>query len=547
MGMDYNDQDEEDDKFARLGDIDSFELDENTSVYDLTGINQRDEEAIAPETGTSCDEERRDRNGHDRRGALFAERRKGDHRRSSREAEDDGQSADPMNFYLKEMGHMALLSQEEELKFAKIMEDGRQRTQDAVLQTMVAIPALKELAREVEKNREHICQAVPSVQADDSEAIAEGSREFLAKVAETLALDEQRRALLSCFGTAAPGSDDPALCREVAAIGEKIAAIFNHLLLSSEYINAVATGMEELSRRFRQMTLQVMYEAKSEGGARTPWQIEEWVNHLMLAESGIDMKGLSRLLDEVEAGREMTRQAKDELVRANLRLVISVSKRFLNRGLQFSDLIQEGNIGLMRAVEKFDYHRGCKFSTYATWWIRQSITRSIADQGRTIRLPVHLIETINRLLRVSKNFLIEEQRAPTPEEMATALGMEVEKVKAALKIAKDAISLSTPVGNDGETSLGDFIEDTYYPDPQDATIVTSLRDCLKRVLSSLTPKEAKVLRMRYGIDMKYDHTLEEVGRCFTVTRERIRQIEAQAILKLKHPSRVGELRVFMAD
>ena len=546
--MDFDDQNEEDDKFTRFSDIDAFELEDNAAEFDLTGISQRDEEPIAVEISPSFDEERRERNGHDRRGVLFADRRKGDHRHSSRAEEDDGQSADPMNFYLKEMGQMALLSQEEELKLAKMMEDGRERTQDAVLHTMVAIPALKELAREVEKNREHICEAVPSVQAGDSEAIAEGSRVFLAKVAESLALDEQRRALLSRFGAAAPGGGDTAaLYREMAAIGEKIAVIFHHFLLSSQYINAVAAGMEELSRRFRKMARQVIYEAKSMGGARTPRQIEEWVNRLMLAEAGIDMKGLNRLRGEVEAGREMTRHAKDELVRANLRLVISVSKRFLNRGLQFSDLIQEGNIGLMRAVEKFDYHRGYKFSTYATWWIRQSITRGIADQGRTIRLPVHMIETINRLLRVSKNFLVEEQRAPTPEEMAAALGMEVEKVKMALKIAKDAISLDTPIGDDGETSLGDFIEDTYYPDPQDATMVASLHDCLERVLSSLTPKEAKVLRMRYGIDMEYDHTLEEVGRCFTVTRERIRQIEAQAITKLKHPSRVGELRVFMTD
>ena len=544
--MGYNEQDEEDDKFARFSGIDSFDIEEDASLYDLTGISQRDEEPVPVEINPAYGEDRRDRNGRDRRGGLFTDRRKADRRRFS--SDDDSQSVNPMNIYLKEMGRMALLRHEEELKLAKMMEDGRKRMQNAAMQTVLAIPALKELAKEVEKNKEHICEAVPNVQIGDIKAITESSRDFIAKVAEAVALDDQRLALLARFKNHAPAGDEVAsLYHEAAAIGVKIAAIFDSTLLCAEYVNAAAAGIEELARRFRKMTVQVMREAKSTDGEMMPHEIEEQVNQRMLAESGISITDLGCLRDEVETGREMTKRAKDELVHANLRLVISVSKRFLNRGLQFSDLIQEGNIGLMKAVEKFDYHRGYKFSTYATWWIRQAITRGIADQGRTIRLPVHMIETINRLLRVSKNFLIEEQREPTPEEMAEALGMEVEKVKAALKIAKDAISLDTPVGDDGETSLGDFIEDTYSIDPQEASMVTSLRDCLKLVLSSLTPREAKVLRMRYGIDMEHNHTLEEVGRYFTVTRERIRQIEAQAIAKLKHPSRIGELQIFMTD
>ena len=546
--MGYNEQDEEDDKFARFSGIDAFNLDEDASLYNLTGMSQRDDDSVPVEINPAYGEDRRDRNSRDRRGGLFTDRRKGDRRRYSREDDDDGQAADPMSIYLKEMGRMALLSHEEELKLAKMIEEGRRRIQSAILQTMLAIPALKELAKGVSKNKENICEAIPCVQIGDNKAIAEMSQIFLAKVAEAVALDDQRLALLARFKESGAASGElDALHRETTKIGTEIAAIFDNTLLCAEYINAATAGMEDLSRRFRKMAVQMMYETKIIKGDRTQREIEERVSQRMLAEAGISMTDLSHLREEVEAGREMTRRAKDELVRANLRLVISVSKRFLNRGLQFSDLIQEGNIGLMKAVEKFDYHRGYKFSTYATWWIRQAITRGIADQGRTIRLPVHMIETINRLLRVSKNFLIEEQREPTPEEMAEALGMETEKVKAALKIAKDAISLDTPVGDDGDTSLGDFIEDPYCPDPQEATMVTSLRDCLKQVLASLTPREAKVLRMRYGIDMEYDHTLEEVGRCFTVTRERIRQIEVQAIAKLKHPSRINELQVFMTN
>ncbi|MEJ2057337.1 MAG: RNA polymerase sigma factor RpoD, partial [Desulfofustis sp.] len=315
--------------------------------------------------------------------------------------------------------------------------------------------------------------------------------------------------------------------------------------------NTMATAIEELARRFRQVLVSVMKDANlslvEQGDPAFFKAVEVQVNRQFLLESGLDGEALTFIQAEIEAGRDMIRHAKESLVRANLRLVISVSKKFVNRGLQFSDLIQEGNIGLMKAVDKFDYHRGYKFSTYATWWIRQAITRGIADQGRTIRLPVHMIETINRLLRVSKEFLIEEHREPTPEEMARQLGTEVGKVKSALKIAKDAISLDTPIGDDGETFLGDFIEDQDRPGPQDVSITASLSECLNQVMSTLTPREAKVLKMRYGIDVDYDHTLEEVGKCFEVTRERIRQIEAQAIQKLKHPSRIEELRVFMTD
>jgi RNA polymerase primary sigma factor len=266
----------------------------------------------------------------------------------------------------------------------------------------------------------------------------------------------------------------------------------------------------------------------------------EGVYHLTIN----DIKEVNR---EVSIGEAKARRAKKEMVEANLRLVISIAKKYTNRGLQFLDLIQEGNIGLMKAVDKFEYRRGYKFSTYATWWIRQAITRSIADQARTIRIPVHMIETINKLNRISRQMLQEMGREPTPEELAVRMEMPEDKVRKVLKIAKEPISMETPIGDDEDSHLGDFIEDTSVASPIDQATMESLRETTHSVLAQLTPREAKVLRMRFGIDMNTDHTLEEVGKQFDVTRERIRQIEAKALRKLRHPSRSEQLRSFLMD
>ncbi len=522
-------------------------------IRDLTGIFNSDEEVRSVGLPEGIEEDRRSSRSGDRRKGFFTDRRKGDRRLARGRAKRTDQAADPMSIYLREMGTLTLLKHEEELELARMMEEGLLRVQDAALSTPLAIPALVEIANELREDNIKIFNVIRGIQENQLSVERKEKKHFLEKVDRAIVLDNKRKELQKEFATVASNVEQSEeISRQMAKIGVEIATLFAGSVICTRCINGIVSSLKELAKRFRKIRVEVLKTHKlaavdGENADLTPAEIEYHIGAQLKEGLGFGYRALNAVLHEMETGRDINKHAKESLVRANLRLVISVSKKFVNRGLQFPDLIQEGNIGLMKAVDKFDYRRGYKFSTYATWWIRQSITRGIADQGRTIRLPVHMIETINRLLRVSRDFVREENREPTPEEIAEQLGTDVEKVKAALKTAKDAISLDTPVGEDEETYLGDFIEDCSSLGPHEATMVESLKECLGKVMASLSPREAKVVRMRYGIDLSSDHTLEEVGKCFAVTRERIRQIEAQAIKKLKHPTRVDELRVFMTD
>jgi RNA polymerase primary sigma factor len=488
-----------------------------------------------------------------RKTAAADGRRKAD-RRSGIDRRQVGSSIDPMNIYLKEMGNLTLLSHEEEVALAQLVEQGEMRVQQAVLSLKPGVDVLKDLAEGLKSERIKIGSVLKGLSENDDKVASKLQKSFLATVGRAAKLEEKRHELCRQLADsiADPGAGEKYL-PTITRIGLQIADLFADYRMCSKGLLAVAEAVKELGMQLSKARVEALQMRKlaAEGAEQSQTGTAEQIEQayiMELAESiGVTAETLGALLLDIELGREEARQGKEALVRANLRLVISVSKKFLNRGLQLPDLIQEGNIGLMKAVEKYDYKRGYKFSTYATWWIRQAITRGIADQGRTIRLPVHMIETINRMLRFSRDFMQIESREPTPEELAAQLGTDVEKVHIALKTAKDAISLDSPVGDEEDTMLSDFVEDHVHPDPQDASITESLKRCLCKVMASLTPREEQVLRMRYGIEISCDHTLEEVGKCFAVTRERIRQIEAQAINKLRHPTRCGELRSFVSD
>jgi RNA polymerase primary sigma factor len=522
-----------------------------------------------------------------------------------------GRTTDPVRMYMREMGTVELLTREGEISIAKRIEEGLDAvrralstyppTYDLMLRTyepvktgqgrlidiivgfvdpnapdVIAEPINPKLAAAAKEESEDESDDSEEESSEEEEAVETGpdpeeaARRFasLAKVYGQVvkALDEK-------------GSKDP----KTVKLRRKLADEFMELKLSPRMFDQLIAQLREHLNEIRGIEKGVMQICVRDAGMPRSDFIEtfprnetnpRWLDkhvrakrkhsaalgrlrpeiekqQLRLREiekrTHLTINEIKEINREVAVGEAQARRAKKEMVEANLRLVISIAKKYTNRGLQFLDLIQEGNIGLMKAVDKFEYRRGYKFSTYATWWIRQAITRSIADQARTIRIPVHMIETINKLNRISRQMLQEMGREPTPDELAVRMEMPEDKVRKVLKIAKEPISMETPIGDDEDSHLGDFIEDTSVESPIDSATMESLRETTHSVLAGLTPREAKVLRMRFGIDMTTDHTLEEVGKQFDVTRERIRQIEAKALRKLRHPSRSEQLRSFLED
>ncbi len=466
----------------------------------------------------------------------------------------DMYSTDPMNIYLREMGSLDLLSYEEEIKLARKLEEGEARIQRAVLRLTLGLNTLNRLDKGLERGNMRIGSVLNGISDSDEKELEAVRTSFLGCIEEANRLNQQRIDFFRELRGTVGSSEKEALWQNIRSIGLRIVELFQPYRISSKKLLSTAKAVEEFNDKVRKVRVKAERESllaahRGETGESVPERSgNEQEIYLDLAETiGIDCPSFDELFKEVRIGKDTVREAKKTLVRANLRLVISISKKFLNRGMLLPDLIQEGNIGLMKAVEKYDYNRGYKFSTYATWWIRQSINRGIADQGRTIRLPVHMIEAINRMLRFARDFQRIESREPSLEEMAEQLDTDVEYIHAALKTARDAISLDAPVGDEEDTMLSDFIVDDVNPGPQDFSITESLKRCLTKVMGELTEREEQVLRMRYGIEVGCDHTLEEVGQRFDVTRERIRQIEAQAIKKLRHPSRSKYLEPFVFD
>ncbi|MBI2375208.1 MAG: RNA polymerase sigma factor RpoD [Deltaproteobacteria bacterium] len=490
---------------------------------------------------------------------------------------------DPVRMYLRKMGSVSLLSREDEVAIAKRIEAGEKEVLDVVLKSSLAVKEILALGKRLKEGKIRIREVVKEVDEEhetfDEAAVTEKVHAIMAKIGDldtqndafraelmqrkklqrprrdeiNQALDKNRAEMATLLEEMQPNK------RQIQKIVQKLKALIKKVERAEqealEWERRLGRPMAEIRKVLREVRDDPAKERtaiKSLGLA--PEQFQEMERAVRGAirkikrieqEAGLPLEELKLTYRQIQEGEEKAKRAKAEMIEANLRLVVSIAKKYTNRGLQFLDLIQEGNIGLMKAVDKFEWQRGYKFSTYATWWIRQAITRAIADQARTIRIPVHMIETINKLIRTSRYLVQEYGREPTPEEIAEKMELPLDKVRKVLKIAKEPISLETPIGEEEDSHLGDFIEDKSAVSPSEAVISMNLAEQTRRVLATLTPREEKVLRMRFGIGEKSDHTLEEVGQDFEVTRERIRQIEAKALRKLRHPSRSKRLKAFV--